>query len=50
MVFFAKKKLGKLGQNDPFWATKKGIVTGNPSGEGGLVETEKTQRIHFLGG
>ena len=32
MVFFAKIFLGKLGQNDPFWAPKTGIVTGNPSG------------------
>ena len=30
--YFLQKKLGKLGQNDPFWAPKTGIVTGNPSG------------------
>ena len=31
VVFFAKK-LGKTGQNDPFWAPKMGVVTGNPLG------------------
>ncbi len=46
-IFLAKK--GKMGQNDPFWAPKTGIVTGNSSW-GGLVKTEKTQRIHFLVG
>ena len=48
VVFFSKKKLGKMVQNEPFWVPKTGVVTGNFwSPSVGVVETDFLRRADF---